>query len=278
MKKMVMIFTFILMASLAHAYSGGPPDQKTSAPGEGSCTDCHSSFPINSGDGSFAIDAPAGYTPGDTYTITVTLSDNGQSRWGFELTPLDQGTVTITDAANTQQSSAGGNTYVKQTSTGTYNGSSDGPVTWQFDWTAPTTDPPESITLYANGNATDASFGTSGDYVYSTSVTLGRLTAIDDFGDGALPSLLSMESYPNPFNAVTTINYNLPSDGKVNVSIYDIRGRLITELEDSYKSAGAYSVTWAGRDRNGGNVVSGIYFVRLAVDANSTTNKLVLLK
>ncbi len=278
MKKLLTFFSVIALVVIAQAFSSGPPDGKTGAPGEGNCTDCHSSFPINSGDGMFTIDAPEEFQPGETYTITVTLSDNGQQRWGFELTPLSIGTVTITDAINTLSSTSGGNTYVKQTSAGTYNGNPDGPVTWQFDWTAPTVDPPASVTMYANGNAANANFSTSGDYIYSTSVTIEQFTSIDDFRDGTLPDILAMKSYPNPFNASTTINYAVPSDGIVNLSIYDIQGRLVDVLEEGYRNVGLYDVSWSGKDRYDRDVVSGIYFVKLAVNDNSAVEKLVLLK
>lgn len=62
------------------------------------------------------------------------------------------------------------------------------------------------------------------------------------------------------------------------ITIYDIQGRLINELKDGYKTPGLYTASWNGVDRNGNNVVSGIYFVKLAIGAGYTTDKLVLLK
>lgn len=161
-------------------YSGNPPNAKTGAPGEGLCTQCHSGS-ANSGDGSFQISvAPSIYVPNQVYTVTVTLADPGQSRWGFELTALDgteatsekSGDFTITDAANTQlDHDAGFNRdYVKQTSTGTYNGTSNGPVSWEVQWTAPS-DAVEPVTFYAAGNAANGG-GTSGDFIYTTELAM----------------------------------------------------------------------------------------------------------
>lgn len=278
MKKVLTVFYMALLTSMALAYSGGPPNGKTGAPGEGTCVDCHSSYPLNSGDGAFTISAPSTFGPGQTYAITVEISDPGQSRWGFELTPLDAGTITVTDPANTQISNAGDNLYIKHTSTGTFNGIDDGPVSWTFDWTAPTDNVPEVITLYAAGNAANGDFDNAGDYIYSTSVTINLATGIDDFKDGALPATLALENYPNPFNAVANISYNVPIDGPVNLSIYDVQGRMIAQLENGYKSGGAYIVSWDGRDNQGRSVVSGIYFARLSANGHSTTSRLVLLK
>ncbi len=171
---------FLTAASQASAYSGNPPNAKTGAPGEGNCTQCHSGS-LNSGNGSFQISAtPSTYTPGQVYTVTVTLSDPGQSRWGFELTALDgtdafsqaSGAFTITDGANTQLGYDAGlnREYVKQTSSGTYNGTSNGPVSWQVQWTAPN-DATPPVTFYAAGNAANGG-GSSGDYIYTTSLGL----------------------------------------------------------------------------------------------------------
>jgi hypothetical protein len=265
-------------ASMLMAYSGGPPNGKTGAPGEGTCVDCHSTNPLNSGDGTLAIDAPAAFEPGHTYTITVEIADPGQSRWGFELTPLDQGSITITDAANTQLSTMGSNSYVKHTSTGTHNGTNDGPVTWTFDWTAPATDPPESVTFYAAGNAADGNFANTNDYIYTTMATTSLMTGIDDYADGVLPGNLSLVNYPNPFNATTNIDYSVPGDGQVSLRIYDAAGRLVTQLVNQYQTAGTYSAIWNSSDNQGDQAVSGVYFVRLAVDNNSRTKKMILLK
>lgn len=161
-------------------YSGDPPNSKTGAPGEGLCTQCHSGT-ANSGDGSLQISVvPPTLVPDQVYIVTVTLADPGQSRWGFELTALDgaetssigSGAFAITDAVNTQLEYEAGidREYVKQTSTGTYNGTSNGPVSWEVQWTAPSI-AAEPVMFYAAGNAANGA-GTSGDYIYTTSLSL----------------------------------------------------------------------------------------------------------
>ena len=108
--------------------------------------------------------------------------------------------------------------------------------------------------------------------------TMNLATGIDDYADGSLPGNLALTSYPNPFNAVTTIAYNLPESGHINLSLYDIRGRLVNTLVSETKAAGNYSVRWDGVDRNGSQVVSGMYFVRMTSADNAKTTKLLLLK
>ncbi len=170
MNGLIVAFTAAaLIPPAARAWSGGPPDMRTGAPGEGTCVACHSSFPLNGGDGSLQIVGPPAYEPGETYGMTVILEDPGQMRWGFELTSLEYGQLVPVDGF-TQPSMSGGRMYVKQTGAGTFFGTPDGPVSWDFLWQAPP-DPPEALTFYAAGNAANGNGGASGDYIYTSSFT-----------------------------------------------------------------------------------------------------------
>ncbi len=272
MKKTLLIVMIIPVMALA--YSGGPPDGRTGAPGELTCQNsCHSTFPLNSGDGTLTISGPAQYQPDMTYSITIELSDPGQSRWGFEITPLDIGTVTITDAANTQLSTSNGKSYVKHTSTGTFSGNSNGPVSWSFDWTAPSS-PPDSIIFYAAGNAANNNGNNSGDYIYSTSFTSRlMLTGVDDDPFASLPSHFESGNYPNPFNANTAINYNLPYAGHVTLEIFDLRGGMVESLADGFQEAGQKIFYWDASE-----MPSGVYFFNLTFDGMRESKKMALIK
>lgn len=169
------------LSAIVWAFSGGPPDGRAgNPPGNMTCktSGCHNSFALNSGDGSFSIDGvPGEYTPGNTYTITVTLSDPGQKRWGFELTVLEgsnqqAGAIIVTDNTNTQLSDNMGTNpdYIKQRSAGTFAGTNDGPVSWSFDWIAPDAAAGD-VTFYAAGNAANNNGTASGDYIYTTTAS-----------------------------------------------------------------------------------------------------------
>lgn len=274
MKKMLMTAAFFMIPVMVLSYSTGPIDGRTGAPGELTCWDgCHSSFPLNSGDGSLSISGPDFFVAGQTYTITIQIEDPGQSRWGFEFTPLNIGTITITDATNTQMSISGENTYVKHTSTGTHAGTPNGPTSWSFDWTAPA-NPPSTVTFYAAGNGANNNGLNTGDYIYTTSFTSNLITsAVGDDPFASLPTHVGAANYPNPFNASTTISYNLPISGHTTLEIYNIQGQRVETLVDNTQSAGQYSVVW-----NAGQVPSGLYFYRLTIDNKSVTNKMTLLK
>jgi len=80
-------------------------------------------------------------------------------------------------------------------------------------------------------------------------------------------------SYPNPFNPSTTISFSIPSDMNVDLSVYDISGRLVGELMSGVQTQGLYEITW---DAN--NYASGLYIVRLVAGAEMHTQKIMLVK
>ncbi|RMH69226.1 MAG: PEGA domain-containing protein [Gemmatimonadetes bacterium] len=94
----------------------------------------------------------------------------------------------------------------------------------------------------------------------------------------AVPQATRLTNYPNPFNPKTTIAYELPQTSSVNLSIYDITGRLIWQALNESQEAGSYTIEWNGVDQNGHPVQSGVYLYRLTTDSGSLTNSMVLLK
>src|SRR5437773_6571064 len=72
------------------------------------------------------------------------------------------------------------------------------------------------------------------------------------------------ENYPNPFNPMTTIKFDLPAASKVNIKIYGILGRIVKELVNETKDAGSYAVSFDGT-----NFASGVYFYRIEADENN---------
>ncbi|MBN2053312.1 hypothetical protein JW905_00230 [bacterium] len=169
----LLLATAFWTQSVVLANSSGPSNGYTGAPGEGTCMQCHA---FGAGNGELVIlGVPNNYEPGATYTVTVRLEDPGQRRWGFEHTVIDEnghsaGNCTVTDPLNTQITDPPppSRDYMKQTLTGTYVNIPDGPVTWQFDWTAPPT-VAGPISFFTAGIAANADYSTGGDYVYSTS-------------------------------------------------------------------------------------------------------------
>ncbi|HMT06510.1 MAG TPA: hypothetical protein PKA82_00795 [Pyrinomonadaceae bacterium] len=152
----------------ANASIGGPPAGRTGAPGESTCTSCHSSNPAT---GLMSISAPTTYVPGQTYTIQVVHATQDMSRraWGFELTALSAGNVAAGTFANTTsftRTRTGNNRfYVEQNTAGVFSGQSGG-ASWSFTWTAPTTDV-GPVTIYAAGLQADDDQGEGNDQTYT---------------------------------------------------------------------------------------------------------------
>jgi hypothetical protein len=179
---------------LVLGYSAGPPDGYTGAPGEGTCQACHEH---GAGSGAFTIEGPPPvYQPGATYALTVHISQPGQARWGFELTALDSGNKAageflIVEPTMTQLSDNPGAApdYVKHTAMGTMPFAPE--MAWTVNWIAP--DPAVGdVTFYAAGNAANNNNAPTGDYIYTTSLT------VSGSGGGATPTPTSAAGTPTP--------------------------------------------------------------------------------
>jgi len=272
MKRMLGIV--LLLPSLAFSYAGGPPNGLTGGPGEGTCIQCHSGNGLNSGDGSFTISGPASYTPGQTYPITVILSDPGQSRWGFEASSLGQGEVTLTDAVNTQSASQSGRVYVKHTSTGTHDNTADGPVSWSLDWTAPESE--SEVIFYAAGNAANSNNNSLGDFIYTTSLAIPREVSVAPAPRPDGFALLG--AAPNPFNPSTEISFQMDQGGLVRLTVFDLAGREVARLMDGTRPAGRHSARWNGLTAQGRPVATGVYLARLEHRGRAQVTRLLLVK
>jgi hypothetical protein len=89
-----------------------------------------------------------------------------------------------------------------------------------------------------------------------------------------LPNALRLEqNYPNPFNSGTTIRFSLPTDSRIELSVYDLAGQKIATLADGSHRAGSHSVQWRPTAKT-----SGVYFYRLRTDTYIETRKMTLLK
>jgi hypothetical protein len=86
------------------------------------------------------------------------------------------------------------------------------------------------------------------------------------------------QNYPNPFNPETQIKYDLPLSGNVTLSVYNVLGQKVRLLVDGMQDAGHRSVTWDGRDDDGREVASGIYFYKINAEDYQMIMKMVLLK
>jgi phosphodiesterase/alkaline phosphatase D-like protein len=142
--------------------------------------------------------------------------------------------------------------------------------------------------LFSNGNDSFYEFA-------DTEVEIGaeyryRLEAVDVLGRTQelgqvvvaveVPKTFVLHAnYPNPFNPVTQIRFDLPTGQKVSLQIYDILGRHIATVVDNQPlDAGYYQFAWNGANRNGLQVASGVYLYRIQAGRFVKTRKMLLLK
>jgi glucose/arabinose dehydrogenase len=146
-------------------------------------------------------------------------------------------------------------------------------------WDSGTLSPGESFTFQ---------FDTPGSYPYhcefhpsmtGTIVVQSGSGVKDETGDRERPSeFVLSQNYPNPFNPATKIEFTLAEPGFVTLKIYDLGGRVVRTLVSQQLSPGYKSVIWDGKNQDGRDVASGVYFCRLKVGDFSQSKKMLLLK
>jgi hypothetical protein len=221
-----------------------PPLERTGAPGESYCTDCHTGTPLNEGGGSMSIvfsGKKNHYVPGGTYTIEVAVTDPAQSiRGGFETTILDDltnsvGTNIITNPANTllRYDSDNGRYYVS-------NYAGVGYSYWSFKWTAPSTNAGD-ITIYCATNSSNDDFTPLGDHIYASTLTLHPLEithqkqeANGDEGED------EFSVTPNLIEESFSVRYVINDNEHVQISLYNLQGQLQENFFDGSLEPGMY--------------------------------------
>ena len=140
-----------------------------------------------------------------------------------------------------------------------------------------------SYLLYQSDNVSDLNlFWTPGNYYYDDLIdqgAIGQLTLLDIKNKEYVPNNIILHSnYPNPFNPVTNISYEIIKDSFISIKIKDIGGRHIVTLINGYHSKGKHLIPWDGTNSRGDQQTSGIYFYIIENDNYSRTGKMILLK
>ncbi len=197
-----------LIRNDVHAYSSVPPSSRTGAPAYGSAipaeltcatSGCHTGAGgannLNDGQGTFNIALPATYTPGQVYTITISLKRGASMpKAGFQLMAVDSDGIGETVRVGTldnvipespfttiRQAAVGDSfrrymIHISSVYPSTVAGS--GQADWQVKWTAPATNVGR-ITFYAAGNAANGNGNPSGDFIYTTSASVRADAKVD---------------------------------------------------------------------------------------------------
>lgn len=132
----------------------------------------------------------------------------------------------------------------------------------------------EAIVVWADGRSSGK---TEILGLYAMKVN-NQSVANSDASATPVPALQLKQNYPNPFNPETSIALNIPKAGKLNLSIYNAKGQLVTQLFAGDMAKGEHNFTWNGKDENGKAVASGIYFYTAITDDHKETRKMLLMK
>ena len=95
---------------------------------------------------------------------------------------------------------------------------------------------------------------------------------------GPIRTLMLLQNYPNPFSPRSTIEYQLPKPGPVELKVYNLNGQLVRTLVKSDQAAGFYEVKWDSKNDNGFKVANGAYLYQLKHDGKSLTKKMIIIK
>ena len=94
-----------------------------------------------------------------------------------------------------------------------------------------------------------------------------------------LPNVFALhQNYPNPFNPVTNLSYDLPEDALVNITIYDMMGKVVSTLVNAQQSAGFKTLQWNATNYSGMPISAGLYIYTIQAGEFNQTRKMILLK
>lgn len=258
----------------AHKNANGSPAGRTGAPGEQTCTSCHSGTVQNgSAIQTLELKDPSGnvvtsYLPGVTYDVNFKVN-NVAPKKGFQLVALavngntQAGSMEAT--SNTSVISSGSKKYVNQKSSSTNTTTG-----WDFRWTAPATNVGD-VKFYVASNVTNSNNNDSGDQIFTSQHTIS-------YNASASVEEVEKVNQFNAFFAATTNTLNLTFNSKIagegHLNVVDLSGKSVFN-------------TKIGTVKSGDNtqkvlipseIQSGIYLVHLFVNNESAVVKIMIQK
>ncbi len=262
----VLLIYFGLNYHLAYSYSTGAPPARTGSPGDGflDCTACHTgtSVPMP---GLITSNIPgSGYLPGNTYTITGTISAAGKVKFGFEISPqapngAQLGTMLITNGTTTRFATVS-QKYVTHQLAGT--SAPGGSRSWSFDWVAPAAGTGD-VTFYGAFNSTNSNGSTSGD-----AITLSTLTVSEDItaGIGSPALVYGLATFPNPASDHITVRPHQLKRMPFQASVVSLNGSMHSEAQMNGGDNLQFDVT---------GLAPGVYLLKITQEGKHFVSKFI---
>lgn len=253
-----------------HLNAAGSPGGKTGAPGDQTCTQCHSGT-VQSGTGFQTVvltndmgQMVTNYIPGESYTVTVgMLTLNAKN--GFEivaLTPTNAqaGSVSITNATTTKTVTFGGKTRITHKSSGTSSNN------WSFEWTAPTTNVGD-VTFYLATNVSNSNNNDSGDAIRTSQHVIGSSAGIQENTAKVAINL----GYAKTSNSLT-IELTSKLNGEAAINLVDLSGKSV-QFEQLGKVATGNNVLQVKLNNQ---LPKGVYIAHINVNNNFVSKKIYI--
>lgn len=260
-------FGLLCLAATFMSYNSNPPEGKTGAPGESTCSDCHSG---GSSTGNVEIlGLPSVINAKEFYNINVKITKTGgnATKAGFQLVALNAANQNagylLTLASDHGTNSENGREYVEHR-----NGKAfvNNVAEWTFKWQAPDAPDSSNITMYAVGNICNGNNNTSGDKVVKVNAT-GKLKVKSTSTNDLISHGWNL--YPNPSKDFLYLQRPTDNTQPVSWQVFDINGSLLKSGE-SNSILGDIPIEVS-------TFVIGQYFLRLNSGTDSYYSKFVKL-
>lgn len=134
------------------------------------------------------------------------------------------------------------------------------------------TNPQGALTFYFSSNLLFNSNGWAAEIISTV------VSDLDDLTREPIQTFELFPNYPNPFNPLTTIRYQVPHETLVRITIYNLLGQEIRTLTHEHRQAGIHQVQWDGRNEHGNRMSSGVYWLQMEAGQFRKELKLLLLK
>jgi hypothetical protein len=267
----LMIFQTLSRSQYAHSNSSGGPQGNSGDPkgGNNNCTGCHSGSAAATVADWISSDIPSsGYVPGTTYAITATASEQGRSKFGFQISPQNSSGVVLGTLINksAQTKLVGSNNYITHTASGLSGTDSK---TWTFDWTAPQAGS-GAVTFYGAFNASNNANNTSGDKIYLSTLQVQEALFLGLSENVISPNEFKL--FPNPANSDFSVQLYLEHAGTVQIRIFDQAGKMQELILEENQPAGAFRASFD----IGGRFSPGVYFVHAEANGRAYTQRLLV--
>ncbi len=256
-------------SSFINKKSSGGIVGKTGSPSETTCATCHSG-----GNGISGVTISASpvfvagtYVPGQTYTISIDVSNPNFSFFGFDAEILN----TSNTNAGTMTTGFGGvqfgNFGLRKNATHSTPKTGSGSASFSFEWVAPVGG---QVKIYAAGNAINGNASTTGDSPGSTSLILGDPLSVNE----TPKTVYGFNVYPNPIVSNFKINYSLSSPSEIVIAVCDLQGKECARLLSQKQNEGFHSVNAEMPE----NLTKGVYLLKLICGDKTTEQRLIILQ